>query len=297
MTQRRQEHKDGGRARRLSGKAFTLAVIPNYGGFKREWRVSYLTLWFFLALDIGIGALIAVSELRKETLDQDRKISADVASAWLARQDILEYGKRRITANLDELKKIGDGYFRSIFGVKPDLGDTDASSTTVQLNAKIMPLMSVMRLLTAREEAFMKMPIGIAIHSDQITSLYGSRVDPFGLEVSFHSGIDFAGGTGVPIYATADGVVVGVDDEGTSGLGKNVRILHKYGIMTAYGHMSQIATAKDRKVRRGDLLGFVGSTGRATGPHLHYEVRIKNIDPENYYEISYNPMPFIREQL
>jgi murein DD-endopeptidase MepM/ murein hydrolase activator NlpD len=181
--------------------------------------------------------------------------------------------------------------------VQPDLVDLSEGAPEQKQAAKILPLMSVMRILTAREEAYIGMPIGIPVQSNQITSLYGSRIDPFGLETNFHTGIDFAGGVGAPIYSTADGVVTGAVDEGTTGLGKNVRVQHKYGIITAYAHMNEIAVAKDRKVRRGDLLGFVGTTGRSTGPHLHYEVRVKSIEPDNYYELTYNPMPFIREKL
>lgn len=274
-----------------------MAIIPSNGGFKREWRISYATMYFFLLLILTICGLIAFSLFFRTSLESDRDQSQATTYAWLARQEILETGKAKITANLDDLKQIGEEYFRTIFSVEPNLGDLNEASGAKQQAAKILPLMSVMRILTAREEAYIGMPIGIPVHSNQITSLYGSRVDPFGLETNFHTGIDFAGGVGAPIYSTADGVVTGAIDEGTTGLGKNVRVQHKYGIITAYAHMNEIAVAKDRKVRRGELLGYVGTTGRSTGPHLHYEVRVKSIEPDNYYELTYNPMPFIREKL
>lgn len=285
------------RRRRYSGQAFTLAVIPTSGGFKREWRISYLTIYFFLALFFSISTLIAWSQLYKSRLEADKTNSEAITHAWLARWEILESGKEKITANLDDLKQIGDEYYHAIFGVQPDLVELSEGAPGQKQAAKILPLMSVMRILTAREEAYIGMPIGIPVHSNQITSLYGSRIDPFGLETAFHTGIDFAGGMGAPIYSTADGVVTGAVDEGTTGLGKNVRVQHKYGIITAYAHMNEIAVGKDHKVKRGDLLGFVGTTGRSTGPHLHYEVRVKSIEPDNYYELTYNPMPFIREKL
>lgn len=285
------------RRRRDSGQAFTLTVIPASSGFKREWRISYVTIYFFLSMFIAVSALIAWSLVFKARLEADKQSSEAITHAWLARWEILESGKEKITANLDDLKQIGDEYYRTIFNVQPDLLDLSEGASQHEQAAKILPLMSVMRILTAREEAYIGMPIGIPVQSNQITSLYGSRIDPFGLETSFHTGIDFAGGVGAPIYSTADGVVTGAIDEGTTGLGKNVRVQHRYGIITAYAHMNEIAVAKDRKVKRGDLLGFVGTTGRSTGPHLHYEVRVKSIEPDNYYELTYNPMPFIREKL
>jgi murein DD-endopeptidase MepM/ murein hydrolase activator NlpD len=285
------------RTRTTRGRAFTLAIIPNSGGFKREWSISYATIYFVWALLFSVGILIAVSILQEKPLEHEMRVSNDLTSAWLARWKILENGKAKITENLDELKDLGDGYFQAIFKSKPDLENFDETDARRQQSAKILPLMSVMRILTAREEAYISMPIGIPVHSNQITSLYGSRADPFGLETSFHTGIDFAGATGMPIYSTADGIVSGANDDGNTGLGKNVRVTHKFGLITAYAHMNAIAVRKDARVRRGDLLGFVGTTGRSTGPHLHYEVRIKSIEPENYFELTYNPMPFIREKL
>ena len=285
------------RERRSSGRALTLAIIPSSGGHKREWRISYATLWFFAALFFSVAGLITYALLRKAPLDADKKISSELAAAWLARWEILEKGKERITANLDDLKTVGDEYFTTIFKTRPDLGDISGASAAAEQNAKILPLMSVMRILTSREEAYIGMPIGIAIHSNQITSLYGSRADPFGMNASFHAGIDFAAGTGTPIYATADGVVLEGNDGGDNSLGKNVKLLHKFGFITVYAHMDSVNVKKDQKVKRGDLIGAVGTTGRSTGPHLHYEIHIKNIEPENWYELTYNPMPFIREQL
>lgn len=285
------------RGRRSSGRALTLAVIPASGAHKREWRISYATIYFLFFLVLSTAALIAFALVRKAPLEADKKVSSELAAAWLARWEILEKGKERITANLDDLKTVGEEYFTAIFKTRPELGEFSGVSAAAEQNAKILPLMSVMRILTAREEAYIGMPIGIPVHTNQITSLYGSRADPFGLEASFHTGIDFAGGVGTPIYSTADGVVLDANDEGSTGLGKNVRVLHKFGLITVYAHMDSISVAKDKKVKRGDLLGAVGTTGRSTGPHLHYEIHIKNVEPENWFELTYNPMPFIREQL
>ena len=297
MALRKAADRERARRARLDTRAFTLAVIPAHGGFKREWRIAYSAIYFLLAVLLTTGLLIAFSLWQRAPLEEDKRLSGELASAWLARWEILENGKYRITENLDDLKKIGDDYYRTIFGSEPDLGEIEQTDSAMQQSAKILPLMSVMRIITAREEAYASMPLGIAVRSNQITSLYGRRIDPFGLETNFHTGIDFAGGVGAPIYATADGIIATAADEGTSGLGKNVRILHKFGLITVYAHMNDISVRKDQKVKRGDLIGFVGTTGRSTGPHLHYEVRVRSLEPDNYYELTYNPMPFIREKL
>ncbi|MCX7631883.1 MAG: M23 family metallopeptidase [Turneriella sp.] len=283
--------------RRQAHRAITIAVIPASGHGKRQWQISYRTLALVISLLCCMAIFLLFSLLRVPWLESERRISQAETAAWLARWEILERGKERISANLDELQQIGIHYYRTLFSAPPNLGDLSEADLVHRQNAKILPLLSVVRFITVREDAFISMPIGIAVRSNQITSLYGRRTDPFGLEVSFHTGVDFAGGTGNPIYATADGVVVSASDEGNSGLGKNVRIEHKHGLITVYGHMSEIVVRKDQKVRRGDLLGYVGSTGRSTGPHLHYEIRVRSRDPESYYDLTYNPMPFIREKL
>lgn len=277
--------------------AFTIALIPSGGGFKKEWRISLAGLRYISLLLLLLFSFIVFSLFQKYQLEQERLRTNDEAQAWLARWEILENGKERITQNLNDLQKVGEKYYRTIFQTIPDLGDRALADTIQKQNAKLLPLMSVMRLITAREDAYIHMPLGIAVRSNQITSLFGSRPDPFGLETSFHTGIDFAAGIGAPIHATADGIVQSTNDEGTSGLGINVRIEHKHGFITVYAHMSQIAVSKGQHLRRGDLVGFVGMTGRVTGPHLHYEVHVKNTDPNNYLERYYNPMPFIREKL
>jgi len=254
-------------------------------------------VWFWAALAVLTGLMIAIATLMRPNLETYKSESKAITHAWVSRWEILEHGKEKISANLEELQEIGDTYFQTIFHKSPDEMNVSEIPATLRHRAKILPLMSVMRFLTAREDAYINMPIGIPVKSNQITSLYGHRQDVMGFETTFHSGIDFAGGVGMPIFATADGVVAEAVGDVTNDLGKNIRIQHKYGIMTAYAHMNELAVAKDRKVKRGDLIGFVGTTGKSTGPHVHYEVRIKSPDAETWFELTYNPMPFIREKL
>jgi murein DD-endopeptidase MepM/ murein hydrolase activator NlpD len=131
----------------------------------------------------------------------------------------------------------------------------------------------------------------IAIPSDkplrtaEFTSGFGVRSDPFRHGAAMHPGIDLAAPYGTPVYATADGTVLRAGWN-SGGYGNLVEIDHGRGIVTRYGHMSKIIVGEGQHVTRGQQVGYVGSTGRSTGNHLHYEVRIDNS--------PVNPIPFMR---
>jgi len=115
-----------------------------------------------------------------------------------------------------------------------------------------------------------------------LNSPYAHRTDPVTGIWTMHWGVDIATNTGNPIVATGDGIVVRVQSD--KYLGKNVVISHGFGVTTVYGHMSAFNVRMGQKVRRGDVIGFIGMTGKAVGPHVHYEVRIdgKSVNPYNY---------------
>ncbi|MGA7931413.1 MAG: M23 family metallopeptidase [Candidatus Sulfotelmatobacter sp.] len=115
----------------------------------------------------------------------------------------------------------------------------------------------------------------------QVTGSFGERIDPFNGEGAFHSGVDISSAYGHAVIAPADGVVTFADFFG--GYGKAIMIDHGHGISTRYGHLSGFAVTAGQQVHRGDTIGYVGLSGRSTGPHLHYEVRI-NDTPVNPYK-------------
>lgn len=130
-----------------------------------------------------------------------------------------------------------------------------------------------------------KTPVGMPVKSAfRFTSGFGYRNDPKGAGRRMHAGVDFAAGTGTPIYASADGVVTHAGWQ--SGYGRLVKIKHAYGIETRYAHLSKINVKVGERVSRGDRIGGMGATGRVTGTHLHYEVRL-NGNPVN-------PMTYIK---
>ncbi|MBV6493244.1 MAG: hypothetical protein LDLANPLL_01260 [Turneriella sp.] len=139
------------------------------------------------------------------------------------------------------------------------------------------------QLLKERNQVQQALPYFWPLTGGRFTSFFGGRISPFGSSQDFHTGIDIANATGTPIYAAADGRVYGCGYSG--GYGLAVRVSHAYGFQTLYGHMSSILTSCGAYVRKGQQIGRIGATGRATGPHLHYEVRIM--------EHPINPMPYL----
>ncbi len=118
----------------------------------------------------------------------------------------------------------------------------------------------------------------------RMASGYGWRLDPFTKAPKMHFGMDFSAEIGTPIYATGDGEVIRADSK-SSGFGRHVRIDHGYGYITIYAHMNDYNVSVGQKVKRGDLIGFVGNSGRSRGPHLHYEVHLngERLNPVNFY--------------
>lgn len=127
----------------------------------------------------------------------------------------------------------------------------------------------------------------------RIASGYGYRIDPVYKTVKFHAGLDFTAPQGTPIYATADGTVetAGLSD---GGYGNHVVINHGYGYKSLYGHMVRIKSRRGQRVKRGEVIGYVGSTGKSTGPHCHYEIH-KNgqkLDPVYFFYNDLSPQQF-----
>jgi murein DD-endopeptidase MepM/ murein hydrolase activator NlpD len=119
-----------------------------------------------------------------------------------------------------------------------------------------------------------------------LSANFGNRIDPFTNQPDFHPGIDVSTPMGTKVQTPADGVVVACGDKG--GYGNAIVIDHKYGIVTRYGHLSAINVRPGQKVKRGDVIGFVGNTGKSTAPHLHYEVWVR--------DQAQNPIHFILDE-
>ena len=118
----------------------------------------------------------------------------------------------------------------------------------------------------------------------RMASGYGYRKDPFTKKRRFHWGMDFTAKKGIPIYATGNGVIKRADNR-SSGYGNHIRLDHGFGYVSLYAHLSKYNARRGQTVKRGDIIGYVGNTGRSVGPHLHYEIfkDNKRINPLNFY--------------
>ena len=129
----------------------------------------------------------------------------------------------------------------------------------------------------------------------RIASGFGFRIDPIYKTRKSHMGLDFAAPTGTPIYATSDGIIK-FSGFSTNGYGNHVIISHGFGYETLYGHMVRVSATQGQQVKRGQVIGYVGSTGKSTGPHLHYEVHKSGVqvDPINFFYNDLTPAQFDR---
>ena len=145
----------------------------------------------------------------------------------------------------------------------------------------------ILKLADAKSDLLAAIPAIQPVRNEnlkQMASGFGYRTDPFTKARKMHEGMDFTAKTGTPIYATGDGVVARADNT-ASGYGNHIVIRHGFGYETLYAHLSKYKARAGQRVKRGDVIGYVGSTGRSEGPHLHYEVHKdgKVVNPLNFY--------------
>ncbi len=161
---------------------------------------------------------------------------------------------------------------------------TTKTGTDANTDAQFRSLFVSWKKLETLEKAVIAIPATQPVDNMTFTSLFGVRSDPFRGSAAMHAGVDIPGAKGTPIYATADGIVARAERAG--GYGNLVEVNHGRGITTRYGHLSKILVAPNARVTRGQLIALMGSTGRSTGSHLHYEVRVDGQ--------AVNPLPFLQ---
>ena len=189
----------------------------------------------------------------------------------------------------------------SLYGLKPDpaFQDDDPASASIQqfyalrmtaMNGAASVGISMGEVRDTSTRDWMRLAAAPTLWPvmGRVTGSFGERIDPFSGEGAFHRGVDISSDYGTRIIAPADGIVR--FSEFMNGYGRTVLIDHGNGISTLYGHLSGFAVTPGQLIRRGDAVGYVGQSGRSTGPHLHYEVRIFNtpVNPNKYLRFSLN---------
>ena len=162
-------------------------------------------------------------------------------------------------------------------------GRARISPTAVDISREEYALYDNLDKLAVLRQIVGILPLSEPIENAERQSPFGHRIDPFNGHLAFHSGLDLSGPPGTKIHSTGDGKVVFAGIGGA--YGNVVDIDHGFGVTTRYGHLSEIFVKEGQTVNSGDIIGVQGSTGRCTGPHLHYEVR--------YHEQPMNPANFL----
>ncbi len=238
--------------------------------------------------------------------------------------EIISNDMDRVDAALKDLQERDDNIYRTIFEAEPihssvreaGVGGSNAYSNLENMeNAEIVigvkkKLDKVMKkiyvqsvsyddvidLAKNKEEMLKAIPAIQPVANKDLkrtASGWGYRIHPIYKIRKFHYGMDFTAPTGTPIYATGDGTIE-ITESSKRGYGNKIVLNHGFGYKTLYAHMNAFNVEKGQKVKRGDIIGFVGNTGLSTGPHLHYEVILndKKVNPVNYYFNDLSPTEY-----
>lgn len=219
-------------------------------------------------------------------------------SGWESKIDVLSRQLDYYDRTLSGIEERNDHVYRALFG----LGEVHTEEYGPGLVAKADGLerrcvlqsetLDSIRLMAHRAGDMIShvpavSPICPVPGSYHISSLFGRRLDPIHGWTAFHEGLDIATRKGVPVYCTADGTVEKVEIQ-FRGYGRQVIINHGFGYKTRYAHLNRIDVAEGDVLKRGDMIGTVGNSGKSTGPHLHYEVmyRGRSVNPTNYLDLQ-----------
>jgi len=288
-------------------------------------RVRLLQVFGFIAASIVTGLIIIfiafkyIDSPKEKLLRQENNDMHESYSLLRERVNQLEM-------QMDELENRDNSVYRSIFEAEPipdsarvkdmeaknevklvqRMGETElVKSMTSQLNNLSLRLayqdqsyVEIADMVKNKAKLINAIPSIQPVSNknlNRIASGFGYRIDPVYKDRRPHQGLDFTAPQGTPIYATADGTVKDVGFT-TSGFGNRVVINHGYGYETLYGHMYRFKARVGQKVKRGEVIGYVGNTGKSTGPHCHYEVHRggRPVDPIYYFYNDLTPAQFDR---
>ena len=286
----------------------------SYRKIEKKKRRTAKYISFFLLASALFGFLIFIIVSQYIDSPKEKALKRELANMQL-QFDLLN---KRLTQSQEVLANIEDrdnNIYRLYFGANPipdeqrkagfggvnrykDLEGFDNSKLIKETTRKMdilekqivvqsKSLDEIAKLAEDKEKFLAAIPAIQPVRNEDLTRMasgYGYRTDPFNKTRKMHWGMDFTAPRGTPVFATGDGTVVRADN-GSAGYGRHIRIDHGYGYVSLYAHLYKYNVRRNQKVKRGDLIGFVGSTGRSEAPHLHYEVfkDDQRINPINFY--------------
>lgn len=297
----------------------------SYDKIKLTWKQKLSRAFYFIGASMVFG--VAIYAVTYTFIDSPKEKKLKIRNAELLGQyELLNKKLEKLTVVLDDIQRRDDNIYRVIFEAEPipteirkagiggvnryeeleNYSDADLIVSTAkkidqlskQLYIQSKSFDEVFKMAKSKEKMLAAIPAIQPVSNLDLTRMasgFGYRTDPIYKTTKFHAGMDFTAPTGTPIYATGDGKVIRADAE-ASGYGNHVRIDHGYGYVTLYAHMSEMDVKIGQTVKRGDVIGYVGNTGKSVGPHLHYEVRKNDIpiNPINFYFNDLSPEEFAR---
>jgi murein DD-endopeptidase MepM/ murein hydrolase activator NlpD len=288
-------------------------------------RVKLLKVFAFIATAIVTAGIIVA--IAFQYIDSPKTIMLEQQNSDLRdNYSTLQQQVTQLQQKMDELLNRDNNVYRSIFESSPipdsarlkameksrevqlvtGLGETDlVQNIGSQLNRLSLLVAyqersfnDIEAMVKNKEKLLAAIPAIQPVSDKDLTRIasgFGTRIDPVYKVPKFHAGLDFTAPIGTPIYATADGTVT---DAGfnSGGYGNRVIIDHGFGYETLYGHMYRVKVRVGQRIRRGEVIGYVGSTGKSTGPHCHYEVHRNGnpVDPVYYFYNDLTPEQYDR---
>ncbi len=288
-------------------------------------KVRLLQTIGFILASIGVGVLF-VAILFQYIDSPKERLLRQQNTAYKESYAVLQERMKQLELQMVELEQRDNEVYRSIFEATPipdsarvkemlakneirliqSLSNTELienmrnqlNNLSLRMSFQSQSFVEVTTMVKNKEKLLRAIPAIQPISNKsmkRVASGFGYRIDPLYKDFRLHAGLDFSAPTGTPIYATSDGVVQQAGFS-TDGYGNKVVINHGYGFQTLYAHMVRVKAKPGQSVKRGEVIGYVGSTGKSTGSHLHYEVikRGAKVDPVYYFFNDLTPAQFDR---
>ena len=290
------------------------AKTLSYVKIEKSFGNRFRSIGLFLASTALFALLIMMVSFNYFDSPKEKRLHRELENMVL-QYEIMNEKIEQISSVLDDVQERDDNIYRVIFEAEPipksirkagfggvnrykKLEGFDHSNIVIESTQKLDQIAKqlyvqsksfdeVIEMVKNKEAMLAAIPAIQPVSNKDLTRMasgYGFRIDPHYKTRKMHYGMDFTAPRGTPIYATGDGIILRADSK-SSGFGKHVRIDHGYGYVTLYAHMSAYNVRKGQKVKRGDVIGYVGNTGKSKGPHCHYEVHKDGvrINPVNFY--------------
>lgn len=297
----------------------------SYKKIEKTWKSRLKTVSVFMSASAFFGAIMIVLAFNFFDSPKEKMLKRELDKLKL-QYELIDESLQQVSAVLENVKDRDDNIYRVIFEAEPipnsirkagiggvnrykNLEGYENSQLLISTSKKMDQISKqlyiqsksfdeVMEMALKKSDMMASIPAIQPVKNKElkrVASGFGRRIDPYYKKLKFHYGVDFSAPKGTPIYATGNGTV-SKTKRSRRGFGNHIVIDHGYGYQSLYAHMTKYTVRKGQKVKRGDIIGYVGSTGKSTAPHLHYEVHKdgKKINPVYYFHNDLSPDEFDR---